>query len=63
MKIKEKEKINKYLDFARGLKKLWNLMVIAITIVVGVLGTVIKCLEKRAEELKTRGRIETIQTI
>ena len=33
-----------------------------IAIVVGALGTVLKGLEKRLEELEISGRIETIQT-
>ena len=33
-----------------------------IPIVVGALGTIPKCLEKRLEKLEIRERIETIQT-
>ena len=40
VKIKESEKINKYLDLARGLKKLRNMRVTVISIVVGALVTV-----------------------
>ena len=40
-------------------KRLWNMWVTAILIVVNALGTVLKGLEK---ELEIRGRIETIQT-
>ena len=40
VKLKENEKINKYLDLARELKKLWNMRVKVIPIVVGALGTV-----------------------
>ena len=36
MKLKECEEMNKYRDLAKGLKKLWN-------IVIGALGTVRKC--------------------
>ena len=39
-----------------------NIRVTVISIVVGALGTVPKCLEKRFEKLKIRGRIEAIQT-
>ena len=38
MKIKESEKIDKYWDLAWGLKKLWNMKVTVIPIVVGALG-------------------------
>ena len=54
--------MDKYLDLARELKKLWNMRVKMIPIVVGALGTVPINLEKRLEELEIRGRIETIQT-
>ena len=35
IKLKESEKKNKYLDLARGLKKLWNMKVTIIRIVIG----------------------------
>ena len=54
--------MDKYLDLARELKKLWNMRVKVIPFVVGALGTVPKCLEKRLEDLEIRGSIETIQT-
>ena len=64
MKIKESEKINKYLDLTKELeKKLWNLKVTVILIVVGVRGTVYKNLEKRLSKREFRGRIETIKVI
>jgi len=53
--------MDKYLDLARELKKLWNMKYKVIPIVVGVLGTVPIKLEKRLEDLEIRGRIETIQ--
>ena len=49
--------MDKYLDLARELKRLWNMKVKVIPIVVGALGTVPKGLES----LKISGRIETIQ--
>ena len=49
---KEVEKIEKYLDLARELKKMWNNKVTVVPLVVGVLGTPAKALEKR---LKTIG--------
>ena len=42
IKLKEYEKKDKYLDLAKGLKKLWNMRVIVIPIVIGAFGTVIK---------------------
>ena len=44
---KEIEKIEKYLDLARELKKVWNIKVTEVPLVVGVLGTPAKALEKR----------------
>ena len=50
--MKEREKKDKYLDLARELKKkLWNMKVTIIPIVIGVFGTVTKGLLKRLEEL------------
>ena len=40
VKLKEFEKRDKYLDLARGLKKLWNMKVTIILIVIGAFGTV-----------------------
>ena len=60
-KIKESKKIDKYLDLARELKKLWNMKLIVIPIVHGALVIVLKRLEKIQGLLKIR-RIETIQT-
>ena len=42
IKLKECEKKDKYLDHARELKKLWNMQVIIIPIVIGAFGTVTK---------------------
>ena len=50
VKIKESEKVDKYLFPIRELKKLWNMKVNVIPTVIGVLGTVPKGLEKRLEE-------------
>ena len=49
VKLKENEKMDKYLDLAREVKKLWNMKVKVIPIVVGALGTVPKGLEKGLE--------------
>ena len=61
VKFKESEKKDKYLDLARELKKLWNMKVKFIPIVIVVLGTVTKRLLKGLEDLEIRGRVETIQ--
>ena len=42
IKLKECEKKDKYLDLARELKKLWNMKVTIVPIVIGALGTIIK---------------------
>ena len=62
VKLKENEKMDKYLDLARELKRLWNMRVKVIPIVVGALETVLINLEKRLGDLEIRGRIETVQT-
>ena len=62
MKIKENKKIDKYLELARERKKLYNMKVTVLAIIIGALGTVCKGLETRLEELEVRRRIETIQT-
>ena len=62
IKIIESEKINKYLDLARKLKKLWNIRMTVMPIVFSALGTIYKGLEKRLEELEIRESTETIQT-
>ena len=61
IKLKEYEKKDKYLDPSSELKKLWNIKVTIIPIVIGAFGTVIKGLLKRPEDLKVGGRMETIQ--
>ena len=60
-KLKECEKKDKYLDLARELKKLWNMKLTIVPIVIGALGTVTKGLFKGLEDLEVGGRIETIQ--
>ena len=59
--MKENKKIDKYLDLARELKRLWNIKVMVIPLIFGALGTVPK--EKKLVEVEIRGWIETIQTI
>ena len=62
IKLRECEKRDKYLDLARELKKLWNMEVTIIPIVIGAFGTVTKGLLKGLEDLEVGGRVETIQT-
>ena len=60
-KKKKKKKRDKYLDLARELdKKLLNVKVKVIPIVIGALGTVIQQLVQELEYLEKRGRVETI---
>ena len=56
------EEKDKYLDLARELKKLWNMKVTIIPIVIGAFGTVTKELLKGLEDLEVGGWVETIQT-
>ena len=60
--LKESEKKDKYLDLARELKKLWNMKVMIVPIVIGALGTITKGLLKGQEDLEVGGWVETIQT-
>ena len=62
IKQKDCEKKDKYLDLAKELKKLWNMKVTIIPIVIGAFGTVTKGLLKGLEDLEVDGRVETIQT-
>ena len=60
--LKESEKKDKYLDLAREIKKLWNMKVTIVPIVVGALGTVTKGLLKGLEDLEIGERVASIQT-
>ena len=60
--LKESEKKDKYFDLARELKKLWNMKVTIVPIVIGALGTITKGLLKGQEDLEVGVRVETIQT-
>ena len=62
VKLKKSEKQDKYLDLTRELKKLWNMKVTVIPIVIGALSTVTNGLVQRLEDLEIRRRVETIQT-
>ena len=61
VKLKESKKNDKYQDLARELKKLWNMKVTIIPIVIGALGTVTKGLIQGLEDLEITGWVETIQ--
>ena len=54
VKLKESEKKIMYLDLARELKKLWNMKVTIIPIVIGALATVTKGLLKGLLDLFAR---------
>ena len=56
VKIKESEKSDKYLDLARELRKLLNIRVTVIPIVIGALGTIPKGLEKDWKGWKSTNR-------
>ena len=60
---KEVEKIEKYLDLARELKKVWNIKVIVVPLVVGVLGTPAKKLKKRLKTIGIEAKITELQKI
>ena len=62
IKLKECEKKDKYLDLARELKKLWDMQVTIILIVIGAFETVTKVLLKGLGDLEFGGGVETIQT-
>ena len=61
--MKEEEKKDKYLDLAWELKKkLWNMKVTIIPILIGDLGTVTKWSVQGLKDLEITGRVENIQT-
>ena len=64
IKLKECEKKDKYLDFARELKKnnVWNMKVTIMPIVIGAFSMVPKGLLKGLEDMEVGGRVESIQT-
>ena len=61
IKLKGCEKKDKYLDLVRELKKLRNMRVTIVSIVIGAFGTVTKGLFKGQEDLEVGRRMETIQ--
>ena len=61
VKLNENENKDKFPDLAKEMKKLWNMKVTVILIIVSALGTVTKELIQELEDLETIGRVETIQ--
>ena len=58
IKLKESEKKNKYFNLAMELKKLWNMKMTIIPIVIGAFGRVSKGLLKGLEDLEVGGRVK-----
>ena len=58
---KEAEKIEKYQDLAREIKRLWNTQVKIIPVVVGALGTTPRLLPKRLKDIGIETRIVDLQ--
>ena len=61
MEEKEQEKMDRYQDLARELKKSWKVETKVIPIVVGALGIVAKCLEKNMKKAGANATIELLQ--
>ena len=61
VKLKECEKEDSYLDLAKDLKKLWNMKVTIILIVIAAFDTVTKGFVHGVEDLEITGRVKTIQ--
>ena len=60
VKVKEVKNVDKHVDFAREDKKLWNMKVTVISILVEALGTFPPNLEKGLDDLKVREKAETM---
>ena len=58
---KEVEKIQKYLDVVKEVKKMWNIKVTVVHLVVGALGTHAKVLEKRLKNIGIETKITELQ--
>ena len=58
---KEQEKMDRYQDMARELKRLWKVETKVILIVVGALGTVAKGLEKNLKNAGSNATVELLQ--
>ena len=60
--LKKSDQRDNYLDLARELRKLWNMRMMVIPVMIGALGTVFKCSERGLEVLEIGRQIETILT-
>ena len=60
IKLKECEKRDNYLNLARELKRLWNMKVTIVPIVIGAFGTINEGLLKGQDDLEVCERVETI---
>ena len=58
---KEMDKIQKYQDLARELRKIWQVKVKVVPVVVGALGTIPKALEKHLHQIGTSVRVDLLQ--
>ena len=58
--LKECAKKDKYHDIARELKKLWNMKVTIVPIVIGAFDTITEGLLKGLKDLEVGGRVATI---
>ena len=56
------KKKNEYLDLERELKKLWNMKVTILSVVISAFGTVTEGLLKGLGDLEVGRRVETIQS-
>ena len=63
IKVKKRDRREKYLDFAKELMKLWNVQVPVPPNGICILGMISKVLERGLEGLEIGGRIETIQSL
>ena len=57
----ENEKVQKYQDLARELRKLWQVKVKVVPVVVGALGAIPNALEKHLKEIGTSVKVELLQ--
>ena len=62
VKLKESEKKDKYLDLASELKKMWNMIVTVIPVVIGAFGTATKGMVQETGDLERTGWLEANQT-
>ena len=62
VKLKEREKTDKYMDLSREQKTKRNIKVTAIPNVISAFCTFTKGLVKILEDMEIRGRVENIQT-